>query len=314
MEESTVSDNDRGIPSLASKFAALPHEPDRSRQADIAQNEDRYANIIDGQRYPLLALLAKSVREDSALLFPRVLVAIMATTNRIPRSLFIKSGPEFDRYAWATFTRWAKRVINIAQMRMKIFGRERVDFEGACLFVVNHLSPSDIPVIIHALPRPAGFVVNKTMDSIPLMSYWIRTMRGVFVRQGDPKDEIAAFRTMIKRLKLGRSLILFPEGYIHQDPGLAEFKRGGIHAALFAGVPIVPVCLYGTQDVMRTGSLRIVPRRRVVVEFGEPVLPARLSRAERKDIERIIRDRMIAMKSVYENSPSGGPRFQASRF
>lgn len=292
-----------------SETAPRDEKPDLSWQTDSARNETRYAKIIAGQRYPMLALLAHSIMEDSTLLFPRVLVALMATMNRIPGSLFVKPGPESERYAWETFTRWAKRVVDIAQMRIEVTGRDRIDPNTACLFVVNHLSPSDIPVIIHALPRPAGFVANQIMDSIPVMSYWIRSMRGVFVQQGDPHAEMAAFTTMIKRLKRGHSLILFPEGYIHHDKGLAEFRRGGIHAAIFANVPIVPVCLYGTQNVMRPGNLRVVPRRRVVVEFGQPVHPTRLSRAERKDIERLIRDRMVAMKAVYENGPRGGTRF-----
>jgi 1-acyl-sn-glycerol-3-phosphate acyltransferase len=102
---------------------------------------------------------------------------------------------------------------------------------------------------------------------------------------------------MVRRLKKGRSLILFPEGHMHKGEGLEEFKRGGIHTAVLAGVPIVPVCLSGTAEVIPIGSMHIRPRRKVIVDFGEPIETADLGRDARRNIDGIVRNRLLAMKA-----------------
>ncbi|MGB4572973.1 MAG: lysophospholipid acyltransferase family protein [Rectinemataceae bacterium] len=284
-----------------------------SWQIDSERNETRYVKIMEGSRFPILTLFNRSLKEDTSLLLPRVLLATFGTMNHIPRSLFMHSGPERESYIWDTFRQWSKEVCSIAQIKLDVSGSARIDPDGAYLFVSNHLSPADIPVILAALPVRAGFVANTAMNQIPVMSYWMRSSGAVFVNQGDPKAEMTAFRTMIKRLKRGRSLILFPEGYIHQSKGVAEFKRGGIHSAIFAGVPIVPVCLYGTQSVMRPGGLRIVPRRHVSVEFGEPIDPASLSRDQKKRIESIMQGKIAAMKAPHEEADLQRRRIEVHR-
>ena len=82
-----------------------------------------------------------------------------------------------------------------------------------------------------------------------------------------------------------------------EETVLEEFKRGGIHTAVLAGVPIVPVCLSGTADVIPIGSMHIRPRRRVIVDFGEPIETADLGRDARRNIDGIVRDRLLAMKA-----------------
>lgn len=176
-------------------------------------------------------------------------------------------------------------------------GQERLDPEATYLFAANHMSPMDIPAIYSALDLRAAFVANALFEKIPVFAYWMRKSGSVFIDQEDPARQAQAFRDMIRRLKRGRSLILFPEGHIHQGEGMDEFQRGGLHAAVFADVPIVPLCVYGTQTVMRAGSLHVSPRARVVVEFGAPIHPSSLSKEERRRIEAKVYDILGAMKA-----------------
>jgi 1-acyl-sn-glycerol-3-phosphate acyltransferase len=260
-------------------------------------NETRYAKLIDGSRFPITTLLKQSLKEDTSYFLPRVLLATLNTMRRIPRSILLPRNAEREDYIFETFEDWAKDVCRIGQIKLEVSGSEKIDPKGTYLFVSNHLSPADIPVLMAVLPARAGFVANGIFRDIPVLSYWMRQSGAVFVNQGDPKEEIAAFKTMVKRLKRGRSLILFPEGFIYQGKGVGEFKRGGVHAAILAHALIVPVCLRGTQTVLRPGGLRVVPRKRVTVEFGEPIDPDRLGRQEKKNIETILHDTIAAMKA-----------------
>jgi 1-acyl-sn-glycerol-3-phosphate acyltransferase len=280
-------------------------ETDDTWMSDPARNETRYAKLVEHSIFPPWTLFRESFREDPKLLFPRMLLLSMRTARYIPKAVLMKAGPERDDLVQSVFKEWGRDMCHLGQVRLDILGLDNVDPEETYLIAVNHMSPMDIPVISAALPMPAAYVANALFLKIPVFSYWMRKSGAIFVDQGHPEAEMHAFKEMIRRLKKGRSLILFPEGYINQGEGLAEFKRGGLHAAIFADIPILPLCLYGTQHVMRAGSLHVTPRTRVVAEFGEPIIPATLSRTERKDIERFVSCRLGAMKARHASDWHG---------
>lgn len=269
--------------------------PEGCAESDVL-NETRYARIIDKSIFPPWSLFRESFKEDPKLLLPRMIFVSVRTVKQIPYCVLMQPGKLRTALVFSVLRHWAKKVCRLGQVRLDVKGLEKVDPGRTYLFVVNHMSPMDIPVIYAAIPQRAGFVANAIFEKIPIFRYWMRMSGAVFIDQGNHEEELLAFKTMIKRLKRGRSLILFPEGYIFQGEGLAEFKRGGLHAAVFAGVPIVPLCLFGTQNVLAAGSLHVQPRRRVAVEFGEPIETTSLSREERKGIDGIVYERLKGMK------------------
>jgi 1-acyl-sn-glycerol-3-phosphate acyltransferase len=267
------------------------------RDGPVEIDGTRYSDIVAKSRVPTLSLLAEAMREDRPLfLLPRAIRVTFRTALDIPRSLFMRRGAKLERYVFSVLRRWARKVCGIFQVRLSVSGAWRLDPKRTYLFAANHSSPVDIPALYAVLPVRAAFVANSLFAQIPIFSYWMRRSGAVFVDRGNGRAEMRAFRAMVRRLRRGRSLILFPEGEMHQGRGLAEFKRGGLHAAAMAGVPIVPVCLSGTADVMRPGSLRVAPRKKVVVHFGEPIELDSLRRPERKDVDSLVRSAISRMK------------------
>lgn len=264
----------------------------------LDMDEDRYKDIVVGSRIPAIALLNESIKEDRLLLLPRALRLCLKTMDRMPRALFMQPGPDRDRYVYHTLEDCSRRICHLAQIRLDIRGQEGIDPARTYLFAVNHSSPADIPVLYAALPMQAAFVANGLFTRVPVFSFWMRKSGAVFLDKGSEAAALAVFRTMVRRLKKGRSLILFPEGHMHKGEGLEEFKRGGIHTAVLAGVPIIPVCLTGTADVIPIGSMHIRPRRRVTVDFGTPIATAELGREGRRNIDILVRDRLLAMKAA----------------
>jgi 1-acyl-sn-glycerol-3-phosphate acyltransferase len=265
---------------------------------------DRYLEIMASSRIPVLGLVYATIMEDKRLLLPRALRASFATALRIPRSLLIAEGPMMERYVFETLQRWAKKLCRICQVRLEVSGSSFLREGKTYLFVANHQSPADILALYAALPVRAGFVSTSIMARIPVFAYWMRKSGAIFVDQGDRKGELSALRAMVRGLERGRSLVLFPEGHMYQGEGLAEFNRGGICAASIARVPIVPVYIGGTSEVLRTGSFHISPRKRVTVEFGEPIDFRNLRREELRNINVRVRDRIAAMKEKGQNRRS----------
>lgn len=260
-------------------------------------DENRYRCVLEGPRSPVFNLFWESFKEDRSLTFARVLHASFQTVWRIPGAAMCRPGPGRERYIFETLRRWARRVCDLCRVELEVTGREKLEPDQTYLVVANHSSPMDIPVLYSALPLLAGFVANALFLKIPVFSHWMKMSGAVFVDQGRPDQEFSSFREMVGTLRKGRSLILFPEGGIHQGDGLGVFRRGGVHTAVFANVPIIPVCLKGTGDVLRAGSFAIHKGRNVRIDFGDPVDPARLNRFERKNIEFLVYNRLLGMKT-----------------
>jgi 1-acyl-sn-glycerol-3-phosphate acyltransferase len=137
--------------------------------------------------------------------------------RRIPHTFFIKDEDELERYVFQTIAQWSKSVLKITKMKLDVRGAEHLKPDQTYLFVSNHRSPADIPVLFATIPRQAAFVANAIFQKIPAIAYWMRASGSVFIDQSNPKSALAAFKSMARRLRRGRSLILFPEG--HYAPG-----------------------------------------------------------------------------------------------
>lgn len=273
------------------------------KNSDVDQKIDanRYAEIVMSTKAPLWHFLKAALREDTLLLLPRILLRTMRTLRSVPHTLFIKSEAMLARYAFHIIADWSRAIIKITQIKLEIRTIEKLSPSGTYLFVSNHRSPSDIPVLFAVVPTPAAFVANGLFKKIPVFSYWMRASGSVFIELGNPKSALVAFKSMSRRLRDGRSLILFPEGHMHQGTGIDEFNRGGIYAAILEGVPIVPICLYGTDKVMRPGSYHINPRKKVIISFGKAIDPKTLERQEKKNIDAIVHQIISDMRTSLEN-------------
>ena len=269
---------------------------------DIEKEIDgnRYAEIVTQSKKPFFAILRAAIKEDFRFMLPRILMRTAKTMRRIPRTFVIKTQEELDQYVFETIFLWSRSLIKITKMEIEVRGADKILPDRTYLFASNHRSPADIPVLFASIPQPAAFVANDLFGRIPALSYWMRASGSVFVNQGLPQSEVRALKAMEKRLKKGRSLILFPEGHMHQGKGIGEFSRGGLFAAVLCGVPIVPICTYGTDKVMRPGSFHINPYRHVVVEFGDPIETKNLDRADKKRIHLVVHDIIKSMRTALE--------------
>jgi len=268
---------------------------DRGRTMDETLNETRYQDILDSSRAPVFAFIKESFKEDPRLLLPRILVDTFSYGLSIPLAALLRDPLSRERFAFKVIKNWGRKIRRVSMTKLILKGKELIDPAGTYLFVANHLSPFDIVALYSALPVCAGTVANSALHRIPVLSYWMRLSGAIFVEQGNKTAEFSAFKLMIERLKSGKSLVLFPEGYINQGKDLVEFKRGGIHSAVLARVPIVPVCLLGTDQVMRPGGLSVAPGKKVTIKFGAPIEAWKLDGGSRKNIDLVLREQLTAL-------------------
>lgn len=146
-----------------------------------------------------------------------------------------------------------------------------------CVFIANHSSFYDIPVIFATLPHQLRLMAKATLGHVPFIGWHLRWAGHLLVDRKKPGASI--FKRMQRLTTHGASLLVFPEGSRSRDGRVRTFKGGIFLLAIETGWPIVPLSILGTRDVMPAGRLMTCPAR-VQVVVHEPIPTAGLSRRD----------------------------------
>jgi len=198
--------------------------------------------------------------------------------------LFDKSGDRVIDLARA----WSGWVISFAGVTVLVENRAQLVPGQPYVFMANHASSLDIWVMFIAVPRRIRMIAKKQLGRIPLLGWVMWAGRFIFI---DRQNGVAARRSIElagQRIRNGDSVMLFPEGTRTRDGSLGFFKKGGVHLAVKAGVPIVPVALRGTRALMPRGSL-LLRSGTVKAIIGEPIPTEGLSEEERAVLNERVR-------------------------
>jgi 1-acyl-sn-glycerol-3-phosphate acyltransferase len=166
--------------------------------------------------------------------------------------------------------------------RVRVHGRARVPARGAYVVAPSHRSILDIPFTAFVTSRRIQFLAKRELFTSRVGRWLFPRLGGIAVERGT--TDRAALRTSEAVLVAGNPLVIFPEGTRREGPELGPLFDGCAYLALRQGVPIVPVGIGGSEEILPRG--RIIPRpRRVVVVVGEPVVaPEGASPRRRADI------------------------------
>ena len=186
--------------------------------------------------------------------------------------------PLYRRAFYRFFLAVMGRYVEMFTDEQTVEGLENVPEAGPCLVVSNHLNFTDPEYISRTMPRPINFMVKKEFFSYPVVGFGLRLL-GAFPVDREGND-IGAVRTALELLKRGNSVMLFPEGTRSDTHALARPFPGAGYLALKAGVPVLPVGVFGSEHV-RITRLPSGSAKRVGLRIGKPFLldpPEEMSR------------------------------------
>jgi 1-acyl-sn-glycerol-3-phosphate acyltransferase len=207
----------------------------------------------------------------------------------------------WDKFAFKQINSWGKDLCKIAKVKLHIFNSENINKDKNYLFASNHISPLDMAVISASLPVNHQYIANKQFMSFFVTKYWIKYNKGVFVDKEDKTQQVKSLKRIVDVLKTGHNLVIFPESNMSNDGTLKEFKRGGLAAAVMAGVGIIPIFIKGMREVCMPGSFSITKNQDVYIAFGKEIDTKSLSREDKKNINKIVYNEMIKLKSYIES-------------
>ena len=228
-----------------------------------------------------------------------VLATIVFGTASLVASFFDHTGRVQMRMA----RRWSRALLAVSSVRVHVEGIEKIDPNGSYVFVSNHASYMDTPVVLANIPVQFRFLAKKGLFKIPFLGHHLARAGHIPVPREDPR---AAVRTLSLAADIvrdrGISVLIFPEGGRSRDGSLREFKEGAVYIAIKAGVPVVPIALSGTRAILPYGS-GIMKSGEARLSIGDPIPTTGLSLRDRGKLTALVREQIVRQIS----DPSGAP-------
>jgi 1-acyl-sn-glycerol-3-phosphate acyltransferase len=162
--------------------------------------------------------------------------------------------------------------VRVAGIRVQTVGLDRLNPKRTYLFLSNHVSNIDPPLMLPLIPGRTSVMAKKELFSYPLLGKTMRLGSLVPVDRGNREAGIAAVRAAAAVVRQGINMMIYIEGHRSFDGRLLPFKRGPFYLAMECGVPVVPVTIAGSHYVMPKGRFAIKPGT-VTVIFHPPIEP-----------------------------------------
>ena len=199
---------------------------------------------------------------------------------------------------------WARSILRAAGITLRAKNLELIDPKQRYILVANHYSYFDIPCIFAAIPQPIRFMAKVSLFKIPIFGWAIGRAGFIPIDRKNRRTAVKSFDLAAQRIRKGTTIVVFPEEGRSRQRAMRPFQRGGFLLALKSELPIVPVAIDGTYDVMRAGTLRIKSGP-VTITVTPPIETAGLTLRDKEKLAQESRRRiqMLLFGTLSEEPP-----------
>jgi 1-acyl-sn-glycerol-3-phosphate acyltransferase len=193
---------------------------------------------------------------------------------------------------------WSWLILATTGVDVRVMGLERLKSGATYMFVSNHQSHYDTPVVFTCLPYQLRIIAKESLATFPVIGWHLKRSGHLFVDRHQP-DRAGILRRWRRLVSEGTSLIIYAEGTRSPDGFVHRFKAGSFLLALEAGLTIVPLSISGTRAVMRKGQLATRPGH-VTFQVHEPVTAPKIDSPTITDARDLaVRIEQIVRSGVY---------------
>ncbi len=215
------------------------------------------------------AMVVEQGARKRRLLFTSYAYALVFGTA-IPASVLLRFWPR--ERSTQLVGRWTRLVMALGRCPIDVVRPETGPIKPPVVFVANHASFLDPPLMMAVLPGGVRFAAKAKLARYPMVGLAIRRGGHLRLHKSDQAQRIEEAAALRAPLEAGEALFIFPEGTFQRPPRLLSFRLGAFRAAVDAGCPIVPVAIRGTRHIWPADTLLLRPGR-ITVTFGEPIHP-----------------------------------------
>jgi 1-acyl-sn-glycerol-3-phosphate acyltransferase len=160
---------------------------------------------------------------------------------------------------------WSRLICFFSLCPVKVTGKEKLDRKQSYIFIPNHQGAYDIFLIFSCIGQPIKWVMKQSLRKIPFVGLACEAAGYIFVDTSSPQAAAKAVRIAKEKIKDGSSIVIFPEGSRTRTGKMGAFKKGAFQMALDLKLPVVPITINGSYDVMRIGACLINPGKMEMV-------------------------------------------------
>ena len=165
---------------------------------------------------------------------------------------------------------WCRIILALSGVRVRVEGTENIPKGGPVIFLSNHQGAFDIPALQGYIPVQFRWVAKKSLFKIPVIG-WTMSLAGyIGIDRENAAEAMRNIEEASGKIRGGTSVLVFPEGTRSDTGALLPFKRGAFVLVSKSAVPVVPVAIQGTRDIMKRGRYSIRPSE-VRISFGAPL-------------------------------------------
>ncbi len=175
---------------------------------------------------------------------------------------------------------WARSILLISGVRVTVRGIENIDPEKSYIYMSNHQSNYDIPVLLAHLKVQFRWLAKAELFRIPVFGPAMRNAGCISIDRSNRKSAFLSLKKAATKIRKGVSVMIFPEGTRSRDGNISAFKTGGFILAIDSTAPIVPVIIKGTWSIMARTGWSIQPGK-VHIDILKPIETKTCSRKDR---------------------------------
>jgi len=165
---------------------------------------------------------------------------------------------------------WGRVALLANRVKVKVEGLEKIKSKGPFIFMSNHQGSYDIFVLLGHLPFQFKWLVKKELFSIPFFGWAMSAAGYISLDRQGTRETVEAMNEAAQKIRDGMSVTIFPEGSRSPDGSIQPFKKGGFSLALKAKVPIVPISLSGSREIMPKDRLT-ASSGEIRIRIGDPI-------------------------------------------
>ncbi len=186
---------------------------------------------------------------------------------------------------------WARSILALSPIELTIKGLSNIDPDKSYIYMSNHQSNYDIPILLGHLPVQFRWLAKIELFRIPLFGYAMKRAGYICIDRSNQKSAFESLKKAAEIIRSGVSVMIFPEGTRTRDGKIGSFKKGGFVLAVESGVPILPIIIRGTYSVMSRNRLLIKPGK-VTLEILRPVETSGFTKETKDQLMEKIRNIM----------------------
>jgi 1-acyl-sn-glycerol-3-phosphate acyltransferase len=184
---------------------------------------------------------------------------------------------------------WGKIALLANRVKVRVEGMDQLNGSGPYIFMSNHQGYYDIFTLLSQLPYQFKWLAKKELFSVPILGWTMAAVGYVSIDRGGTRDTVRAMDEAAQKIREGMSVVIFPEGSRSPDGTIQTFKKGGFTLAIKSKVPIVPIAISGSRDIMPKDSLTARPGE-IRMFVGHPIEIQHYSLKDRESLMKKVRE------------------------